>query len=105
MRKVGSPDGVGRCLAQPDIADLALAYQRGKGSNGVLDGIFRVDPVDQVKIDDVDLEAPEAALAGDRNIVRRTADADRPVLPVAAGIAELGDDEGLVPTTLDGSGN
>src|SRR5690606_16802375 len=101
MNGMRPADGRGRRLAKADVANLARLDQPGHGADGVLDQYGWIDAVDQVEVDDVDAEAAQAAFAGDGHVVRPATDAERVAGLVTAGIAELGDDEGVVPAPAD----
>lgn len=70
MHGVGSPDGLGGRLGEPEVTHLALLYELGHRPDRLLDGGVRVDPVLVVEVDDVDPEAAEAGLARLPHVLR-----------------------------------
>ena len=88
-------DGMGttdRCLTRFGKADrphLARFHEAGHGADSILDRYIRVDPVDVVKVDDVDLQVGQAAGTGARQSLsvrelsrdgRRPSDCPGPVI-------------------------
>ena len=100
VRRVRADDRRRRRFADAEMADLALGDQPRHGAHRVLDGHGRIDAVDVVEIDHLDLEPPQAGLAclddvlgtaiGRRRATRRT------------DIAELGGEHDLIAPSLDG---
>ena len=62
MNRVGAPDRVSGCLAQPDVADLALRDQLGHRADGLLDRHVRIDAMLVVEVDVVRAESAERPL-------------------------------------------
>src|SRR5262245_35673368 len=101
VRLVGTAYSIGAGLAEAEVAHLALLNQARHGADRVLDRHIGIDPMDVIKVYDVDAEALEACFAGDRHIVGLAVDAAAlPAWPT--DIAELAGDEELVALALDG---
>ena len=93
---VRAPDRVGRRLAEPDVADLALLHQLGQRADGLLDRRVRVHAVLVVEVDVVGAQPLERALERLPDVLRRAVEA-APGGAVGLRLdAELGGDDDLV---------
>ena len=86
----------GRDLAQAERPDLALRDEFGHGSDGVLNGDARVQPVVVVQVDPVRVEAPQAGLARGLHVFGTSVEDARALRGRARG--ELGRHDDLVPS-------
>ena len=66
---MGTAQRLGADLAKPDMANLALAFQRGQTLHRLLDWTFAIDAVNIVEINSLDTEPFERGFAGAAHII------------------------------------
>src|SRR5437763_1136475 len=98
--RMGTPDALGVCLAEPEMAHLALLDEAAHRADRVLDRHAGVDAVLVIEVDRVDAEPLQADLARLLHVFGAAVDA----IGAAglAGLAEFGGDDDLVMQPLQG---
>jgi len=97
---VGPADRAHPGLGQSDVVDLALGNQFRQGTDGVLDGRVRVDPVLVVQVDVIGAQPGEGAFDRGADVRRAAVEG----AGTAAGVrnhAELGGQHDVVAAALD----
>ncbi len=99
----GAADLLDARLREPDEADLALVEELLEDSHLVLEGHVRVDPVELVEIDALELEAAQAPLAGFPQVLRPAV--GLPLARPGADQAALGGDHQPLRVRMEGLGD
>ncbi len=103
VHRMGTADRVGRRLAEPEVAHLALRDELRHRADGLLDRRVQVDAVQVVQVDMVDAEALQRALDRLAHVVRRAVDAAKARVVRGALDPELRRELHLVAIASDSS--